>query len=259
MSDVPSSRRPVVGDPAEKDALAQRIDEKSVDSEAARIGDADTPGLEAKRELADADGEHEAKKVVADADVAAPSEDDARIMEHAYDGILEYDNPMPRWWVWMFWGSFWFSCAYVFHYWIGNGSSVKESYEVELAAAQERAAAEAMKVEVSEESLHSVMGDSTSLEAGKEIYLSNCQACHLERGQGSIGPNLTDDYWVHGTGTLMGIYETVSNGVPEKGMPAWQKQLTPQMLRQVVAYVGTLRGTNVDGKPPEGEPISNTE
>lgn len=186
-----------------------------------------------------------------------PVED--RILDHSYDGIQEYDNPMPRWWVWLFWGSFWFSLAYLFHYWLGNGVSVADSYAAELKVAQEKAAAEALEVEVSEQSLGQLVADSTSVQAGEVVFVARCVACHLEKGQGSIGPNLTDDFWIHGTGRLMDIYEIVSEGVAAKGMPAWNRQLSPQELRQVVAFVGTLRGSHVAGKAPEGQQVVGQE
>ena len=78
---------------------------------------------------------------------------------------------------------------------------------------------------------------------------------HAEQGQGNIGPNLTDDHWLHGKGTLMDIYGTVHDGVPQKGMPAWSRQLTPAELTKVVAFVGTLRGKDLPGKAPEGAEV----
>lgn len=177
------------------------------------------------------------------------------LLDHQYDGIQEFDNPMPRWWVWMYWGSFWFSLAYLFHYWVGNGETVAATYKAEVTAVSEIRAKEAMKQEVSEESLAQLMGDSGSLERGAATFASKCVACHLEKGQGSIGPNLTDDHWINGTGQLMDIFSVVSEGSLAKGMPAWNRQLSPQELREVVAFAGSLRGTNVAGKAPEGNPV----
>ncbi len=177
------------------------------------------------------------------------------LLDHAYDGIQEFDNPMPRWWVRIFWGTFIFSFAYIFHYWFGNGVSVADDYAQEMEVVNAERAKEAMAQKVSEEVLSKLMADSTSVAAGSAVFAGKCVACHLEKGQGSIGPNLTDKYWIHGKGALMDIFGTVSEGIPAKGMPAWSRQLTPEELRQVVAYVGTLRGTNVEGKPPEGDPI----
>ena len=179
--------------------------------------------------------------------------DEDLLLDHAYDGIKEYDNPMPRWWVWMFWGSFWFSCAYLFHYWIGNGESVEQSYQSEMAVVNADRAKDALSQAVTEETLAQVVSDASSVTAGREVFASKCVACHMESGQGSIGPNLTDAFWIHGTGRLMDVYNVVSEGVVAKGMPAWSRQLTPAELRQVVAFVGTLRNTNIEGKAPEGQ------
>lgn len=186
-------------------------------------------------------------------EVTNPEED--RLLEHQYDGIQEYDNPMPRWWVWMFWGTFWFSLAYLFHYWVGNGVSVAESYEEEVQSVNAERAEEALKQTVSEESLTQLMADSATVDAGAAVFQSKCVACHLDKGQGQIGPNLTDSHWILGKGTMMDIYNVVSEGSLVKGMPAWNRQLKPEELRAVVAFVGSIRGTNVEGKAPEGEPV----
>lgn len=191
------------------------------------------------------------EKTQAESPSARPGED--QLLGHVYDGIEEYDNPMPRWWVWMFVGSFWFSCAYLFHYWIGNGKSVNELFEEEMALVHEEAAKQALEQAVSEEVLQQFLADAASLAGGAEVYALRCSPCHAEKGEGSIGPNLTDDYWLHGKGELMDIYQVVAQGVLEKGMPAWDRQLTPAELRQVVAYVGSIRNTHVEGKAPEGE------
>jgi cytochrome c oxidase cbb3-type subunit III len=177
------------------------------------------------------------------------------LLDHAYDGIQEYDNPMPRWWVWIFWATFWFALAYLFHFWIGNGVSVSADYETEMKGVRALQAKEALKQTVSEETLTKMLADSSSIEAGKAVFTGKCAACHAEKGQGLIGPNLTDSSWIHGSGKLMDIYKTVSEGVAAKGMPAWEKQLAPAELRQVVSFVGSLRGSNVPGKAAEGTAV----
>jgi cytochrome c oxidase cbb3-type subunit 3 len=183
------------------------------------------------------------------------SGDESRLLHHTYDGIHEYDNPMPRWWVWSFWATFWFSLAYLFHYWVGNGASVADSYGAEIAVVREREAKAAMAEQVSEASLSKVMADAASTQAGAAVFQLRCASCHLGQGQGLIGPNLTDDSWIHGKGTMLDIHHTVSEGVPAKGMPAWGRQLTPSELLTVVAFVGTLRATYVAGKAPEGAQV----
>jgi cytochrome c oxidase cbb3-type subunit III len=180
---------------------------------------------------------------------------DDQLLDHAYDGIQEFDNPMPRWWIRIFWGSFLFSLAYMFHYWLGNGVSINDDFAAEMAVIDAARAKEAMSQTVSEETLAQVVRDAKSVSQGAEVFVARCVTCHLEKGQGSIGPNLTDNSWIHGKGQLMDIFNTVSEGVAAKGMPAWSRQLSPGELRQVVAYVGTLRGTNIPGKAPEGEVV----
>lgn len=184
---------------------------------------------------------------------------EAPILEHEYDGIVEYDNPMPSWWKNMFWGTFVFSLGYLFWYHLGgNGVSVLAAYEADVAEASARAAEAALGQEVSEESLEQLMADASSMEDAAAKFAASCAACHAEKGQGLIGPNLTDDRWLHGSGSLMDIYEVIAKGVPEKGMPPWERQLAPEDLKKVTAFVGTMRGTNVPGKAPEGNPVTAT-
>jgi cytochrome c oxidase cbb3-type subunit 3 len=186
------------------------------------------------------------------------SNEEDRLLEHEYDGIKEYDNPLPRWWVWIFWGSCLFSVGYFFHYHLsGNGSSVAESYALEMREAREAEVRAAMGEKISDEALSKLMADAALMQDAGALFEERCMACHEAHGEGKIGPNLTDDYWLHGSGRLMEIYEVVSKGVPAKGMPAWDRLLTPIELRKLVAFVGTLRGKNLPGKPPEGTKVSD--
>ncbi len=176
----------------------------------------------------------------------------ADLLDHEYDGIREYDNPLPAWWVWTFWGSIFFAIAYCFHYWFGNGVSVHDSYEQEMAVVRAEQAKRALAETVSEDGLKKLQGDGALMADAKALFGQRCTPCHGDRAQGVIGPNLTDDYWLHGN-TLMEIHHTVSEGVPDKGMPPWKMQLTPAQVRELAAYVGSLRGTHVPGKAPQGE------
>lgn len=179
-----------------------------------------------------------------------------KLLDHDYDGIQEFDNPMPRWWVLTFWATFVFAGGYLFHYHIVHkGPSVAETYAADMREAREIEAKRALKDQVSEESLAKLMADGTTMADAKVVYDANCLACHSEQGKGLIGPNLTDDYWLHGAGSLMDIHGIVSNGVTAKGMPAWGRQLSEMELRKVVAYIGTLRGKHLAGKAPEGKKI----
>ena len=181
---------------------------------------------------------------------------EAPLLEHEYDGIREYDNPLPRWWVWMFAGSFFFSIGYFFHYHIShNGMSIAEGYEQDMREARELEAKQSLAQPVTEDSLTKLTLDSALMADAGVLFVARCAPCHGEHAQGVIGPNLTDGSWIHGQGTLTDIYGVVEGGVAAKGMPAWGRLLTPVELRKVVAYVGTQRGKNLPGKPPEGVEI----
>lgn len=177
----------------------------------------------------------------------------AELLAHEYDGIREYDNPLPGWWVKIFWGSFFFAIGYGFHYHLsGNGVSVHDAYEAEMADVRADQARRALAENVTEDGLQKLTLDAKLMADAKGIFALRCTPCHGEHAQGVIGPNLTDGYWLHGQGTLMDIHHTVSEGVPAKGMPSWKMQLSPVQVREVAAYIGTLRNTNAAGKAPEG-------
>lgn len=178
------------------------------------------------------------------------------LLDHEYDGIREYDNPTPGWWNWLFFLTFVFSIGYFIHYHLGDGVSVEEAYAMEMKQAREAAEKRALaEGEITEETIQAAMSSESAVAAGKEKFVQNCAACHGQQGEGQIGPNLTDAYWIHGDGSLMSIKDLVANGVAEKGMPAWEKQLTREELVRVVAYVGTLRGKNIPGKEPQGDKV----
>jgi cytochrome c oxidase cbb3-type subunit III len=184
---------------------------------------------------------------------SAPSTPEPQLLEHEYDGIREYDNPLPGWWVWMFWASFFFSIGYIAHYHLtGNGKSVAANYENDVRVAREERAKESLKEAPTEAVLGRLMADKDLMADAKVTFAERCAVCHAATGQGMIGPNLTDDSCIHGDGSLMATYEVVSNGIPQKGMPAWALQLQPIEIRKLAAYVGSLRGSNVQGKAPEG-------
>ena len=183
----------------------------------------------------------------------AEARPEADLLDHEYDGIREYDNPMPGWWVAVFWASFFFAIGYAFHYHAsGNGVSVADAYQQEMAAARAEQSKRALGEKVSEAGLGKLMADPALMTDAKALFTQRCVQCHADRGQGQIGPNLTDNHWLHGSGTLLDIHKVVSEGVPAKGMPAWSLQLGPVQVSQLAAFVGTLRGGNVPGKAPEG-------
>jgi len=190
----------------------------------------------------------------------AAGPDQASLTSHSYDGIEEYDNPMPAWWRRGFWLTFLFSIGYFVHFQLtGNGKSVAESYAADMREFRELQAAQALGKEVTEEGLSRLMQDATLMKDGRTVFVARCVQCHADRGQGNIGPNLTDDYWLNGSGALLETYEVVSNGRTLKGMPNWSQKLRPLELAQVVAYIGTLRHTRIPGRPPQGTLVPPSE
>jgi cytochrome c oxidase cbb3-type subunit 3 len=187
--------------------------------------------------------------------MAGKDSNEPRLIDHNYDGIQEYDNPLPRWWVYLFWATIVFAVLYLFNVpGIGVGKGRIADYNADMAAAKERVAA----VELagggppSPDALAAAATDRGVIAEGKAVYTANCVACHKADGGGMIGPNLTDDFWVHG-GTLPEVRNTVDQGVLAKGMPQWGKVLRPEQVTAAAAYVMTLQGTNPpNAKAPEG-------
>lgn len=181
-----------------------------------------------------------------------PEQNDDKLLDHSYDGIQEYDNPLPRWWVWIFWATvIWAPIYYVLPVPFGEGPGKVALYEADVAknAAQQPAGAVAV---VSDEELEELAEDDDAIEEGKVVYAANCAACHRADGGGLIGPNLTDDSWIHG-GSPSQVHNTISVGVLAKGMPPWERILKPEQLNNVTAYVISLQGSNPpDAKAPEG-------
>ena len=167
---------------------------------------------------------------------------------HVYDGIEEADNQLPLWWLITFYGAIAFAVVYYFHYHVfetGEGSF--ETYAGELAELQSAASAE-----VSSEALVALSEDAGAVSEGQAVFTTNCVACHGEEAQGTIGPNLTDAYWIHG-GDAVAVHGVVSAGVSAAGMPAWGAVLGPDAVEKVTAYILTLRDTNVAGKEAQGD------
>jgi cytochrome c oxidase cbb3-type subunit 3 len=127
-----------------------------------------------------------------------------------------------------------------------------ERYALEMEAAARAELERMAEAGTSNESLRLVSTLSDRVAEGRDIFMKHCVACHAERAQGNIGPNLTDQYWIHG-GEPMDLHRTVMDGVLDKGMTAWGRQLGPRRVESVVAYVLTLRNTNEPGKEPQGE------
>lgn len=177
------------------------------------------------------------------------------LMDHDYDGIRELDNSLPPWWVAMFYISIGFALVYFTYYHItGAGPSSSEEYEMEMERAEEQVQAFlATQANLVDETNAELLTDDQSLSLGKSIYDVNCLSCHGAMGEGGIGPNFTDKYWLHG-GDIKDLFRTIKHGVPEKGMISWKSQLRASDIHRVASFILSLQGTNPpNAKEPQGE------
>jgi len=158
------------------------------------------------------------------------SKDTNRLLGHAdeADGIEEYDNPLPDWWLGLFWGAIVWAVAYVAWFALTDQSQVRW-YESEVAAA------EARWPEQAQADVQFAYSEDAAA-AGEEVWGAFCFQCHGAALEGGIGPSLVDAEWVHG-GQAEQILHTIRNGVLDKGMPAWSGTLSPEQVSQVTSYV----------------------
>ncbi len=187
---------------------------------------------------------------------AAPT---APICDEEYDGILELDNPQPRWFQLIFLATAIFAAGYWFWYHAGGpGETHLAGYQRDYDAYRARRTAIELAegAAVSEESLALLAGDGAAMTRAAAVFAQSCASCHLGDGRGLVGPNLTDDFQLHGT-TRSDLYQTVRSGVPDKGMVAWGPLLPPADVAGVAAYVSTLRHRNAaGGKAPQGAQVA---
>ena len=183
------------------------------------------------------------------------SEEKDIAMEHKFDDIVELDNPTPGWFMLMFYGTIVFAVAYMLYYHVlSYGPLQDEEYAIEM----ETAKVEKLKYLASsagniDENSVKITSESGVISAGQAIYNANCVACHGDKGQGVVGPNLTDEFWVHG-GKISSVFKTIKYGIPEKGMISWEKTLSPKQISEVSNFVLSLKGSKpANAKAAQGE------
>jgi cytochrome c oxidase cbb3-type subunit 3 len=177
------------------------------------------------------------------------------LMDHDYDGIKELDNNLPPWWVYLFYICIIFGVIYVARYELFGGDNQETELKMEMAQAKIDVE-EYLKTapDLMDEKTVVLLTDKADLAAGKEIFTTNCAACHRADAGGQIGPNLTDNHWVLGGG-IKNLFHTITNGGRDgKGMISWKGTLKPKEIQKVASYILSLQGSNPkDPKAPDGE------
>lgn len=184
-------------------------------------------------------------------DAVPVEEEESIIMEDEYDGIRELDNNLPPWWVAMLFATMIFAVVYMFHYHIfktGDLQIAEYTKDMEKSDAAIKEYLSKMAMNVDETNVE-IMSSNNDLSAGKAIFQNNCVVCHGEKGEGDIGPNLADDYWLY-TGDVKAIFKVIKNGT-SNGMPEHVSKLNPIQIQQVSSYVWHL--PPAEGKEPQGE------
>ncbi len=215
-------------------------------------------------------------------------------LEHEYDGIKELDNNLPRWWLGLFYLSIIWSVLYMFYYHVAEiGYLQEDEYRLEIDPNYTRAEQSGGKLlgiipeyrtpfyspagDVTPRSAMTSKGikravlltfetdtvsylaitDPILLNSGRESFAKLCSQCHGKLGEGGVGPNVTDDYWLHGN-VITNIVKSVTYGYPAKGMIAWRGTLAPDDIINVSSFLMTLHGTNPpNGRGPQGELVEN--
>ena len=182
-----------------------------------------------------------------------PIEQEADIdLGHDYDGIRELDNRLPPWWIYGFYLTIIVAGIYLWRYHISHTAPLsKEEYEIAVQKADQKTK-EYLKLKgesVDENTVTMLSGN--DIVEGKRIFQASCIACHNEGGGGNVGPNLTDDYWLHG-GDIKSVFKTIKYGF--NAMPTWQNAYSNKQIAQLSSYVKSLKGTNPpNAKAPQGE------
>lgn len=175
------------------------------------------------------------------------------MLDHDYDGIRELDNDLPPWWKYGFYLTIVWSVGYMFYYHAAGGISSSEAYDNEMQQAKIEVEDYMRKNAANVDENSVKLSEGGGIAEGKTLYMANCKACHGEYGEGGVGPNLTDAYWLHG-GSLSEVFKSVKYGWPNKGMKSWQTDLTPVQMKDVASFIITLQGTKpANAKEPQGE------
>ncbi|MCT4641169.1 MAG: c-type cytochrome [Bacteriovoracaceae bacterium] len=183
-------------------------------------------------------------------------EDEKQILlDHDYDGIRELDHPLPKWWLITFYVTIIFSVPYYLAHTFGGAQSIQEEFKSDVKTAiKTQAEHEAKEGGFNEQEYRKILATEKIDKIAKKTYKRKCKACHGKYGEGGVGPNLTDNFWLHGDGSIATVYKTIHKGVVDKGMPAWGAKLGKKKTYAVLKYVMAFKGTNPENaKEPQGK------
>ncbi len=187
---------------------------------------------------------------------AAPIEKEKDILlDHNYDGIQELDNSLPPWWKYGFYLTIVVSFIYIYRFHVSHdGESQLEEFTTEMRQGEEdKAAYLAKSANNVDENTVTLLAGAADIAAGKELFQKMCIACHLSDGGGSVGPNLTDDYWLHGGG-IKDVFKSIKYGWQDKGMKSWKDDFSPKEIQELTSFVKSLKGTKPAApKAPQGD------
>ncbi len=179
------------------------------------------------------------------------------LLDHDYDGIQEFDYPLPVWWQITFWGGVIFGIFYIIYFIFMNGPSLKHEYKMSKAEAYKIRKTYYKNLTKFDQTLYNAYVVSPEMKNyGKNVFEANCMSCHNKNGAGNIGPNLTDKYWLLTEGKVENTYKTVITGNPIAGMPSWGPLLAKDDIYAVVAYIFSIQGyqhTDPPAKAPQGD------
>ena len=181
------------------------------------------------------------------------------LLDHEYDGIRELDNNLPPWWKYGFYITILFAVGYMLHFHVFKTGKLQiAEYNDEMEKARiELEEYRLLAANNVDETNVTMLEDNTEISKGSEIFKQYCSSCHGNAGEGNVGPNLTDDYWLHG-GDIKNIFKVIKEGVPQKGMISWKQQLSPKQIQEVSSFIITLAGTNPpNAKEPQGEKFAS--
>ena len=164
------------------------------------------------------------------------------MLDHDYDGIRELDNNLPAWWKYGFYLTIVVAFVYVWYYHSGAGPTQLDEYAAEVKAGEEAKEAYLAKSAGNIDENTVKMGDEASISSGKTLYASNCAACHAPDGGGTVGPNLTDSYWLHG-GSISDVFKSIKYGWADKGMKSWKDDFSPKQIADLSTFIKSLNGT----------------